>query len=309
MDTRASLEAEVLAWLDETGDTSTTQTNVRNAIKQAHRQRLTETDWPFMLWPEPQSFSLVSGQKNYPLHQEYGRPLYFRDVTEDKDLTEVPYRHFKPSYTDEQFKFVLWGRSPVAAHPAAASQLSLVSSDGSDVGNGKGLYLRGMTAGGVRAETMNPSGTTPVSSAYTYLPGGILQLSKFGTWLGDATVTADAGATDVITLFPEETGRNFQAIRLLWTPDAADEIEYAFYRNPNPLNNDESIPDIPYPHSGILVWDALLLLAAYDGRIDAARKEIWMGNQQQMDLTMRQSFLDGQSLGAEAPGVHYIDED
>lgn len=309
MDTRKSLEDEVLAWLDESGDTSTTQTNVRNAIKQAHRQRLMEQDWPFLLWPEPQTFSLVKDQRNYVLHAEYGRPLYFRDVTQDKDLVEVPFRNYKPSYTDEKYKFVLWNRSPVAAHPSTASKLTLVSSDASDTGTSRGLYVRGMTASGVREETINPSGTSSVLSAYTYEPGGILQLTKFGTWLGTATITANSGATNVLTLFPSETGRSYQQIRMLWNPSETDSIEYQFFRNPNPLNYAESIPDIPFPHSGILVWDALLLLAAYDGRLDANRKAIWKENQERMDLAMRQAFLTGQSLAAEAPGVHYIDED
>lgn len=307
MDTRKSLEDEVLAWLDESGDTSTTRTNVRNAIRQAHQQRLMQEAWPFLVWAEPQMFNLVVGQRNYPLHQEYGRSFYFWNTTEDHEMNERPMRNIKPQYTDEKFKFVLWNRSPVAAHPSSASTLTIVSSDSGDSGSSRGVRVRGMTSSGVRSETITPNGTTPVVSTYTYLPGGILQLSKFGTWTGDLTVTA--GATSVVTLFPDESSRSYQQIHLLWEPDAADEVEYQFFRNPNPLEEDDSTPDIPFPHSSILVWDALLLLSAYDGRIDSGRLKIWKDNQDRMELALRQAFLDGSSLNAEPQGVHYIDED
>lgn len=309
MDTRKSLEEEVLSWLDESGDTVTTRTNVRNALAQAHLQRVTQTDWPFLMWPEPQTFNLVVGQRNYVLHQEYGRPFYFRDVDQSKDLVEIPFRNYKPSFTDEKYKFVLWNRSPVAAHPSSASKLTFVSDDADDSGTSKGIYLRGMTASGVRTETINPTGLSSVDSVHTYLPSGIVTLSKFGTWEGNLTVTANSGVVAVVTLSPDEIARSYQQIRMLWEPDDADEIEYNFFRTPTPLDADYAIPDIPYPFSRVLVWDALVLLAAYDGRIDSNRKDLWRQNQQAIDTSMRQTFLDGQSLGAEAPGVHYIDED
>jgi len=308
MDTRESLEEEVLGWLDEEGDTSTVRTNVRNALGTAHRQRLLETDWPFLLWPEPQTFALVSGQKNYALHSEYGRPLYFRNVTEDKDLVEVPFRNYEPSYTDEQFRFVLWNRSPVAAHPSSASPLSIVSSASGDTSASRAINVRGMTADGMASEAIAPNGTTPVASTNTYLPGGLIRVSKVGTWTGTMTMTSNAGAVTNLKLLAAEKARTYQQIRMLWTPSAVDEIEYQFFRNPTSLDDDDAVPDIPFPHSGILVWDALLLLAAYDGRIDSARKAIWSDNQQRMDLAMRQAFLDGQSLKAEPAQIHEIDD-
>lgn len=309
MDTRKSLEEEVLSWLDESGDTSTTQTNVRNAILQAHIKRLTEDAWSFMLWPEPQTFNLVAGQKNYVLHQEFGRPLYFVDRTQAVDLKERPQRHLKPSYTDEAYRFIFTNRSPIAAQPGAASKLSLTSTEAADSGSALGFYIRGMTAAGMVTETLNPSGTSAVESSSTFLPGGLIQISKFGTWAGTATLTADAGATEVLSLFSEEVARSYQQIRLLWTPDRADVIEYQFFRQPSPLPYPESIPDIPYPFSRILAWDALLALTAYDGQLDAPRQAFWVEQRDALDLALRQAYLEGQSLNAEPQEVHYVDDD
>lgn len=307
VDTRKSLEDEVLSWLDESGDTSTTRTNVRNALLQSHHQRVTEDAWSFMLWYKPLTFNLVAGQTTYPLHSEFARALYFRNVTQGVPLRERSFRHLVPSQTDERNRFVLGGRSPTAQFLTSASTLSMVSSNAGDTA-GRGLYIRGETADGVLEETIVANGLTPVVSVNTYLPGGLLQMTKFGTWAGKMTLTGNAGAVTNLVLLAAETGRSYQQLRTLWTPDALDQIEYLFYRNPNPLNYDESVPDIPFPHSRILVWDALLKFAAYDGQMDPMRVQEWTANQSRMDLTMRQAFLEGQTIGAEPQGVLDIEE-
>lgn len=308
MDTRKSLEDEILSWLDESSDTDTTQRNVRNALVQSHVKRVTENDWPFMLWREPKTFEIVAGQRNYVLHEEYQRSFYFRNLTDNVPMREKPVRHLQTS-SEEKNRFVLWNRSPVSSHPADASKLSLVSTYGADSGTDKGIYVRGETASGMQDEVINPNGLTPVESINTYLPNGILQLSKFGTWGGTLTVTADAGDTTVVVLNPDENGRSYQQIRLLWTPDSPATIEYQFFRNPSPLAHDYSMPDIPYPHARILVWDALVAMAAYDGRLDAGRLKVWQGYQAEMDINLRQTLLEAQSLDAEANSIHDIEDD
>jgi hypothetical protein len=309
VDTRKSLEDEVLALLDESNNTGVTRTNVRNALAQAHAKRLSEELWPFMLWHTPQTFNLVAAQQNYVLHSEYARPLYFKNLTRGIDLRERPMRHLIATRTAEDSRFVLWNRSPVRAHPAAASVLTIVSANAGDTGATRGFYVRGETADGVVSETIQANGTSPVVSANAFLPGGILQLVKFGVWSGKATVTSDSGATTNLVLLPEETGRSYQQIRLLYSPSAAESIEYQFFRTPSPLNYDESVPDIPYPHSKILVYDTLLDLLSYDGQLDSARFGWIKERRDELDLAMRQAFIEGQSLLAEPQQVIDLDED
>lgn len=305
MDTRQSLENEVLGWLDESGDTGTTQANVRAALIQAHHQRVTQIDWPFMLWHAPLTFPLVSGQQNYTLHPEYGRPLYFVNRATNEPLREVSFSRLMPEYTEALNKFTLWNRSPVFAHPSSSSPLSLVSTSASDVA--VDVVVRGDTPAGIIEELVTLAGTTPVTTTFSYVT--ILQLSKSGPTQGTVTVTSNSGAITNVSWLPSEFARSYQQIRMLWTPDATDQIEYLFFRNPNPLTYPGSVPDIPYPHSGILVWDTLLLLAAYDGRLDTGRASVWKDNQSRMDLTMRQVFLDGQSIHADTPQVRVIEDD
>jgi len=311
MDTRKSLEDEVLGWLDESGDTSTTQANVRAAIKQAHIARLTQFDWPFLTWAEPKTLSITPGRRLYTLHSEYWKPLYFRSITRERTLREKPFEKYQPGQ-DEQDRFVLWNRSPVARqteYPGGAT-LTIVSLSALDTGASRGVRIRfeEPSYGSVVTETIVPNGTTPVQATHLFSPGGILQLSKFGVWSGALIVTSSVGVTNIV-LEPEENAKSYQQIRLLYEPTEAETIEYLFFRSPNPLNYPEDVPDIPYPHSGILVWDALKLLYAYDGQLDSARLAVIQDNIDRMDTAMRQSFIEGQSLLAETPEIHDIEED
>lgn len=309
MDTRKTLEDEVLSWLDEAGDTSTTQTNVRNALISAHQRRLTEDSWNFMLWPEPDSFTLDIGVTKYTLHSEFLRGLWFVNRTRGILLREKSSRHLRPDYTDESNKFVLDSRAPVLAQPTSETQVRLASTSDSDTGGAQGVLIRGMTASGMVSEIIYAAGGTPAISTNYFIPNGIVQLSKFGTWSGTASVSTHPGGDAIVFLPPSEIAKSYQQMRLLWTPDQEDTIEYQFYRQPSPLEYDWSVPDIPFPFSKILVWDALLDLTVYDGQLDTSRREHWEGKQEALDLQMRQNFIEGQTVNAEPQEVHYIDDD
>ena len=105
----------------------------------------------------------------------------------------------------------------------------------------------------------------------------------------------DSDANTILSLTATETGKRYPQVRLLKDPEGADTIEYRFYRAPRILSVDSDIPDIPYPHSRILVWDTLLLLASYD---EAPRPRYWEGEQAKQLKGLQNKYLEGQALGA-----------
>jgi hypothetical protein len=307
LDTLATLRNQVLYWLDEANNTGTTKRNVEYALNQAHYQRCLQFPWKFMLMDS--TLTLTAGKQTYSLHQEFERPLYFFNRTTGDYLREMPMRSLQPSGVDWNRdttgdSFVLWGRAPVENQPAAASVITIVSSSASDTGSTKAIIVRGETADGIRSETITPNGDTPVAGLIEFTR--ILQVTKSSTWAGTLSITADSGATEVLTLFPSELGRSYQQFKTLWIPQSADVIEYRFTRKPSPLTNDNDIPDIPHPHTQILVWDALKLLLGYDAQLDGARARLIEENQQRAEAALREAELDGQSIGA-VPRRIYLD--
>jgi hypothetical protein len=310
MDTLKTLRDAVLYQLDEAGDTSNTKTNVDTLLNIAHATRLTEQKWPFMLWPSEQVFSLTNARQIYPLHEAFGHPYYLYNSTKQCMLTEVPMREVDAIGVDfhndsAASHYSFWGRTQVKNQPTAASTLTLVSSSASDTGATYAIKIKGMTADGLMTETLSPTGTTPAVSMNSYIE--ILSITKVLQWNGTLTLTADSGATTILVLTNIEYGRNYQQVFFHWIPGDNDTIKYRFYRIPGDLVNDFDLPDIPAPHSKILIWDTLLLMAAYDDQLNGGRLQVWQDNQQRMDLAMRQAFLDGQSIRSSPKMVRYID--
>lgn len=298
-----NLQNQVLGWLDERTDDGTTRVNVRNAINTAHQSRLSMYPWPHMIWDRAEVLTLASSTQIYALHQEYSRPLYFRNLRTRELLVETPAKNFEASGVDPNNdqagnRFMLWGRSPVKAQPAAASVLTIVSTSASDTGSDYALIIKGVTADdAVVAELVAPTGTTPVDSSNSFIK--ILSITKAREWNGTLTVTSDDGATTNLVLGSCEFGRQYPLIWLLYSPTSGDQIEYKFYRQPLILINDFDIPEIPAPFSQILVWDALLLLMAYDGQLDNPRIGTFRNQAQQLEDAMVEALWEGQSLGAE----------
>jgi hypothetical protein len=302
--TFADLRREVLSWLDESNVsvTSSTYTNVENAIKQAHTIRLTEDNWKFMLWPRFETFSTSGGTRVYSLHQEYLRPYIFRNTTRHVWLVETPSRNIEPSGIDynqdeDTDRFMLAGRSHVQAQPTSASVVTIVSSSASDTGASKAIVITGDTTDGMTSESITPTGTTPVAGTTSFTQ--ILSVTKSAEWAGTLTMTSNSGAVTNLKLFAAEYGRSYPQIELLYLPSGSETIQYRFYRKPRDLSRDNDLTDIPPPFERVLVFDALLLMGAYDNRLDGGRMALWSRMREDLDFQLRQSQLEGQSLGAE----------
>lgn len=307
--TFSALKTQVLSWLDEAGDTSTTDTNVGYALNAAHDARCQLDRWTFMFGPQL-SFSTVIGQTRYALDPAFGRALYFYLPDTCIFLTEITtrgletYAGFNTATDGAGFYFA--GMWPVALQPSASSVLTIVSTSASDNTAAKAVLVTGRTANGIRSESITPNGITPVAGLLAFTE--ILSLSLSATWAGTCTVTSDSAATTNVVLTAGETARQHPVIQLLWTPGTAIEIDYRFLVTPRRMVNDGDIPNIPYPHSQVLVWDALLLMAAYDSQTDPGRVRVWSDYRDQLELQMRQTYLEGQTIGAQVRYVRAIDD-
>lgn len=297
-----NLQDQVLQSLDEVGDTSTTLDLVKSYLNQAHQARCAQDSWTFMRWDRPETLTTVSGQRFYSLNPEFWKPIYFFNRSSNRYMVEVTERSLAATGSNwntdtgrsPYFRFA--GYSPVSAQPSTASTISIVSSSASDNSSGKAITFEINTANGVTTESITPNGTSPVSSTNTV--ERILGVTKASTWTGTLTVK-DAANNTLLTLFPTEMGRSHAQFELLATPDSADVIEYRFVRKPKLLVNDNDIPNIPAPHSQILVWDTLILFGGYNTDISPQALATWVGLETSMETDMRNRYLEGASLEAE----------
>lgn len=308
--TRSDLRSEVLAWLDEAGasTTDTTYINANYALNTALVKRLTQQNWRFMLH-KAQTFALVAGTTDYALHPMLDRLLYVYDRTARRYFSEVPRRQvegggFRWNEQSDGQHFALWGVSPVQAQPTSASVVTIVSSSAADTGSSKAITIYGDTADGFTSDSITPTGTTPAAGTVSFLAGGITGVTKGAAWTGTLTATANSAAVTVLKLFGSEYGRFYPVFRTLFTPTAANTLEYQFYRKPRPFAADNDVCEIPAPYENILLWDALLLMAAYDARLDADRVGIWRDERDTLEAAMLQAYgIDGGSIGSLPEGV------
>jgi hypothetical protein len=300
--TLGSLRTKVLTWLDETENTTETFENVTNAINMAHQQRCTEQPWSFMLWRQLETFALVAGTRRYALHPQVNKMLYVYNKTKKQYLVETPWREVQISgvrWTDDTSgeRYIFVEPSPVLTQPTVASTLTLTSSSSGDSGTSYNVQVTGMVDSVIVTETITPAGLTGVSTTSVFDAGSLIAVSKISDWAG--TLTLKAGATTLLTLRPSERSRSYPQIELLWTPGDADTIEYRFYRKPRTLVEISDVPDLPDEFADLLVWDALILMAAYDGDITASRLNAWTDQRDKVVTAIGQTYLEGSTVAAE----------
>jgi hypothetical protein len=81
-----------------------------------------------------------------------------------------------------------------------------------------------------------------------------------------------------------------------------DVLEVGFFRTPTKLIHPGDIPNLPYPHSRLLVWDALLDLKTYAQDLGGA--PIWARKQDDAVRTLYQAYTDGQTVGELPQSIH-----
>lgn len=297
-----NLQDDVLNWLDEAGDTDTTLTLAKQAINTAHKKRVTQEKWPFMLWNKPQTFTTVSGQQSYALHQEFSRPSYFWNRNLVEPLTQYDNDQLLVSGldwnndTDSARRFLMRSPTMVQNQPTSASVLAVSSSSGSDTA--ATVTVTGETTSGIESETITAG--TSSSKQFSY----ITKIRKDGVWVGTMTITSNAAAVTVLSLLPAEFGRSYPQLFLTAQPPAGEVVEYMFYRAASRLVDDNDIPDIPGEFAELTVWDTLLDFAAYN-QYDAGVVSLWARRQQET-LQLLQQTTDAKASGFQPDYINYI---
>lgn len=297
-----SLYEQVAAQQDERTDAGTTRDLIKEYLNQAHSLRCTEYAQHFLLWDREETLTTVIGQQTYALHQMFDRPLYFINRTSRAWLVEVPNRTLNPVEYEVPStpqgaarNFSFWGYEAVKAQPTAASVITFVSDNAADTGSTRQVAVKGINASGeLVADVVTMSGTTPVATTLQF--ERVLAITKGAAFTGTLTATANSGAVTLLSLSPTEFGRQYRLINLLESPSSAESIGYRFYRKPLYLVNDYDVPDIPAPYSQILVYDALLLMAAYNTDVSEKSIVIWREAQRRWEKALAAHCAESQTL-------------
>jgi len=157
------------------------------------------------------------------------------------------------------------GVSRVMAQPttAAGSKLSFATDASGD--EGKKITVSGYDSAGVwqvEEVTLDATdSTTAVESSVTYNDGQVEDIVKQETFTNKLTVTADAAATTVLVLAPNELSFEAPIVRLKDVPDNADSIKYYFYQKPRKLTDSHQRPMLPEDFQWKIGMNGVLELA------------------------------------------------
>jgi hypothetical protein len=276
---------QVQTFLDEADVTGHSLDLVKFAVQTAHEKRLTEERWSFMLWPTDVSLSFLTDKKIYQLNSEVQLLSEFRNDTENATMREVPTRaRYKVGNFNDRFHFEFVQNSPVKVQPAEGV-LTVV---------GTALIKFIDENGDVQEETVTDTTSSATATE-------IITITK----LNDAILTVkDLNNVTLLSLSATQYGKQYPQIRLFGNGVTGETGKYRFYRKPSALTLDNAIPDIPFPFSRILVYDALIELAAYN---DSVPNQAWIEQQAKWDLQLRQSYVEGETEGSEARTINITD--
>lgn len=306
IDTFKGLTDDVLRLMGLPSDQGRFRAAVKESIRTKHAERASEDDWSFMRWPTLETIPVVAGVQSYSLHERFRALMWARRRSDGQQIVERSQEMFGDAGYPEigatglPGDFTLDAVAQVKGQPTSASVLAVASSAPADATNT--VTAAGMTAAGYVEETI----TVGSSGVQSFLPGQVFWIRKNSTtWAGVLTVTANAGTITILTLRADEWGRNYRQIKFTHIPSASDTVEYQFYRLGKTLSHDNDVPELPYPFSRILVYDALLDLQGLS-RPSSGELEQWRDSQQRLLTNAQNTYLDGQSNGAENSYVHFI---
>jgi len=305
-----SLRRQILRELDEEGDAPSTRVLASDYLNQAHQMRALSYSKFFLLHPKPAYIHTKPGEQRYTLNPMVANILYLRNDTEEILMREIPNRGLSTGTFDwakedgTAREFMFWGHTQVKNQPKVPGVLTVVSSNNGDGGVVGGTSLayqvavKGInTEGDVFIEIFTLEGLTPVTGNYEFEE--IISVTKSGEFNGTVTLTADAGATTLLTLSPVEMGKQYRQIFLVQRPEYPEVLSYRFFRKPLIMLNDYDVPELPSPYSQLLVWDALILFAGYNTDIRMETLQAWTQQKEHWELALEQYLKDSTTLGAE----------
>jgi len=280
-----AIQDNVLTFLDQAGDTDSGLDLVKYAINQAQEKRVSQDRWSFMLSSTPTPITFVSNQRNYVLKPDVMFLSEFWNRTGSQLMKDTPTRaRYKVTALEDRYHFEFIQPTPVSRQPVLGTITV--------TGNIEMVYV----AESYETITETLNNTTTSQSVRE-----VLSVAKVAE--GTSVTLVDADANPILTLGTSEVGKQYPQIRLY--DNGRDETgDYRYYRKPRLMTLDGHVPDIPYPHSRLLVYDALMELAQYN---DMPPPAFWALQQSQLETLMRQAYQEGETEGSESRTVLDVD--
>lgn len=312
MRTFKQLQDAVLQWMADGGDTGLLRTLVKDAINRTHQNLLNDDRYDFMLWPKTETLAVAANQKVYALHPRFQYPFFFYNPDTDIYLEEIPPKGLMESQadwndgdTDEVDRFMLTGLSKVQRQPAASSLITVTSTGGSTAIN-QSVLITGVSNGVAVSETLTATGG-PWTSLTTANSFEVVEdITKLGdNWSWPLTVTADSGATTLLTIPTTAYGMQYRMLELLENPTSAQTILYRFYRQPRQLVNDHDIPDLPGEFDDILVYQTLLAMVGYT-RATNDEQGLWASQVKRLTDVLQMTYRASRTMGGRPTYTRYI---
>jgi hypothetical protein len=302
------LRQEVLRYFDlaEEDDGTPDVLLVQDALNQANQRRASEEKWKFMLSTQF-TLEVVSGTSEYILpHTGLDKLHYLYSTTNNRFASSVPMREIpnadvafqQNTVADNLYYDIDPSGSVVEAQPSVADRLVVESTESE--ADEVGLYVEGEDEDGQPvSETIYPL-DPPDNHGEVYF-SKITYYAKVGEWTGTLSLTTEGGE-DILTLLAADYGREYAVLRFYNTPSTDETFIYRFFRRPRVMSRDYDRPDLPFPSSNLLVYDALLDLATYH-ELDSESVNIWRDKQQQWEMQLYQFKLEGDTIAGVGPYI------
>lgn len=249
---------------------------------------------PLWFLVRKQTLTLVVDQEYYVLDERMDgrRAVKFSNSTADghihpMKLAELLWADATPTETGDPYAYVLEQMVRVQAFNTTACKVAMATSASGD--ESKVVVVKGYDSSNIyRTDPVTLDGTdssTSVNSAITWAIGRIEEVTKQSTFTNSLTVTADAAATTIVTLAPNDKMIEAPKVRFRRIPSAADSVPYYFYMKARELTHDYDSPLIPeqfqwsvgmngcFYHASIALKD-FKQAAMYKGLMDAAIKKM-----------------------------------
>jgi hypothetical protein len=291
------LQEEALRYFDLASETEGADVElVKQAINGAHQRRIMEDKWKFML-SNTFTLSVTAGVQEYILpHTNFHKLHYLWSLTNERFANSLPFREvpfsevsFGVNNDVDNLFYDIVGVSPVKAQPTSADTLVLTTS-GAEATN-PSLYVEGEDSSGNAISALLEKDETSTGISFAK----VTYCAKTGDFATQLTLSTTGGTT-LLVLPANEYARQYPIVKFYNIPSSAESFQYRYFKKPRVLTRDFDIPDIPYPLSNILIYDALLDLATYN-ELDSESVNIWRDKQQDGLVNLYLQKLEGDTVG------------
>lgn len=217
------------------------KTIIKEYINNRYFQVLRQINWQ-NINPD-YDFNTVAGTQNYPLPEDFNKPLSVRDTTNGVELSEMDLQQLISVYPDSLDDTGIVGRyvileDTVQNQPTSASRLSIVSSSASDTT--QTIRVKGISGGIEIEENVTITGKTPVLTNATDTFTQVRAISKSAATVGGITVTA--GSVTVAVLSPAALESRCRIMKLHYVPSLVINIACPYITKPLPMVSDYDYP-------------------------------------------------------------------